>query len=94
MLELFQLLTKKTFENTTIPDFYIENAKKIIINYTGLKYLDDDFNTPVVMLAVHLYSNAGSLNSITEGNKKIINFSAIIPPVIRAMLPYPKVKVM
>lgn len=94
MLELFQTLVKKTFEDHSIPNFYLGNAEKAILKYTGLEYLTEDFNIPIVMLAVHFYSSAGTLNSITEGNKTITNFNDSIPPQIKALLPYPRLKVM
>lgn len=94
MLELFQTLVKKTFEDPSIPNFYLDNAEKAILNYTGLEYLNEDYNIPIVMLAVHFYSSGGTSYSIAEGNKKITNFSNIIPPQVKALLPYPRLKVM
>lgn len=94
MVELFENLLQRTFEDKSLPQFYIDNATRMILKYTGLSYLNNDFDTPIVLLAVHLFRFNSTVKQTREGEKSVTIFNDTIPPEVKAMLPYPKVKVM
>lgn len=93
MEELFEKLLNKHFDDDTLPTFYIECAQDMIKNYTGLENLDVSFNNATVTLAVYLFRSGGAFaSSYREGERSITRGKDEIPPEIKAMLPYPKMK--
>lgn len=98
MIKLFEMLLGINFTDKTLPQFYLDYAYQMILNYTKLNELSDKYNNSIIMLAVYLYKNKDNLNikTIREGNRSITynDNSNNIPNEVLATLPYPRMKVM
>ncbi len=95
--QLMKFLNLPDNSDTFMPKFCLDTATTMILNYTKLDNLDVRFDNAIVMLAAYVYnSNLSIIKNYREGERSIEFFdnTSDIPPQIRAMLPYPKIKVL